>query len=32
MDYVELIVHTCTSGSDEVSDVLMEAGASMSHD
>ena len=28
MDYVELIVHTCTSGSDEVSDVLMEAGAS----
>ena len=28
MDYVELIVHTCTSGSDEVSDVLMEVGAS----
>lgn len=28
MDYVELIVHTTTAGSDAVSDVLMEAGAS----
>ena len=28
MDYIELIVHTSTSGSDAVSDVLMEAGAS----
>ena len=28
MDYAELIVHTTTAGSDAVSDVLMEAGAS----
>ena len=28
MDYVELIVHTTTAGSDAVSDVMMEAGAS----
>ena len=28
MDYAELIVHTTTAGSDTVSDVLMDAGAS----
>ena len=28
MDWIELIVHTTTDGSDEVSSVLMEAGAS----
>ena len=27
MDWIELIVHTTTEGSDEVSSVLMEAGA-----
>ena len=28
MDWIELIVHTTTSGSDPVSDLLMELGAS----
>ena len=28
MDYAELIVHTTTAGSDAVSGVLMDAGAS----
>ena len=28
MDWIELVVHTTTAGSDEVSSVLMEAGAS----
>ena len=28
MEWIELIVHTTTAGSDEVSDVLMESGAS----
>ena len=28
MDWIELIIHTTTEGSDEVSSLLMEAGAS----
>ena len=28
MDWIELVVHTTTEGADEVSSVLMEAGAS----
>ena len=27
MDWIELVIHTTTAGSDEVSSVLMEAGA-----